>query len=78
MPGPGNHFEPKGNADVIQVKAVRLNAESKRGLTQILRVLTDDFDNAFDRLFPDATDKQIMEICAAMEWLEQHAYDIYE
>jgi hypothetical protein len=61
----------------MQVKAIRLNAESKRGLTLILRRLVDDFDNAFDDLFPDATDRQIMEIAAAIEWLEQHTYDIY-
>jgi len=61
-----------------RVKSIRPNAEIKRGLTLIMRVLVDDFDNGFDRLFPDAGDKQIMAICAAMEWLEQHAGDIYD
>lgn len=60
------------------VKSVRLNAESRRGLTLILKTVVNDFDNGFDRLFPDADSKEIMEICAAIEWLEQHAYDIYE
>jgi len=60
------------------VKSVRLNACSRRGLTAILRVVIDDFDNAFDNLFPAATDTDIMDICAAIEWLEQHAYDVYE
>ena len=61
-----------------RVKSVRLNAENRRGLTLILRILVDDFDNGFDRLFPDISDAQVMDICAAIEWLEQHAYDIYE
>lgn len=61
-----------------RVKSIRPNAEIKRGLTLITRVLVDDFDNGFDRLFPEASDRQIMAICAAMEWLEQHAGDIYD
>lgn len=60
------------------VKSVRVNAAVRRGLSRILRVVVDDFDNGFDRLFPEASDNQIMDICAAIEWLEQHAHDIYE
>lgn len=63
---------PKG------VKLVRLNAQVKRGLTHVLRLLVDDFDNGFERLLPDQDGKVIDEVTAAMEWLEQYAYDIYE
>lgn len=61
-----------------RVRSVRVNAAVKRGLSLILRELVNDFDNGFDGLFPEATDSQIMDICAAIEWMEQHSDDIYE
>jgi hypothetical protein len=34
-----------------------------------------DFDNAFQRLFPDASDRTIADVMEALEWLEQYADD---
>lgn len=59
------------------VKPLRKNAQIVRGLSIILRILIDDFDKGFVCLFPDITDQQVMDITAAIEWLEQHA-DPYE
>lgn len=55
------------------VKAKRPNAAIRRGLRLISDRLIEDFDNAFDHIFPEASDRDIMNLTEAIDWLEQHA-----
>lgn len=45
----------------------------RKGLRRIVDVVTEDFDNAFERLFPDISERGIAEVTEALEWLEQYA-----
>lgn len=61
-----------------RVRAVRADASVRRGLTIILRRLVLDFDNAFDEWVPELSEEEVTDLCAAMEWLEPRANDVYE
>lgn len=60
-----------------RVKTRRPTAGVRRGLRLIVDLVEQDFDNAFRRLFPQATDQTIMDVMEATEWLEQYADDGY-
>lgn len=47
----------------------------RRGLRLIVDRVTDDFDNAFERLFPDIEERNISDIMESLEWLEQYALE---
>lgn len=47
----------------------------RKGLRLIADRVTDDFDNAFERLFPDITERGIGNVMEALEWLEQYALE---
>lgn len=65
-------------AEKTRVFAVRPTAGVKRGVTLIRGRVLRDFDNGFDYLFPDATDKQIMDIIEALDWLSQHTAEEWD
>ena len=60
----------------VGVRTRKPTASDRRGVTLITQLLLEDFENNFETLFPEATDEQILDICAAMDWLEQHSYDL--
>lgn len=45
----------------------------RRGLRLIVDRITVDFDNGFERIFPSANDRAIMDIMEAVDWMEQYA-----
>lgn len=47
----------------------------RRGLRLVVDRVTDDFDNAFQRLFPDIDEREIALVMEALEWLEQYALE---
>lgn len=55
------------------VKTLRPTRGVRRGLRVIADVIIEDFDNAFERLFPSATERTIMDVMEALNWLEQYA-----
>ena len=60
-------------AEKTQSNVARPTRGAKKGITLILRHVMNDFDNGFDRLFPDATDTQIAQIMEAADWLANYA-----
>lgn len=47
----------------------------RKGLRLIVDRVVMDFDNAFQRLFPDADERTIADVMEALEWMEQYADD---
>jgi hypothetical protein len=58
--------------DHYRVATRRPTRQTRRGLALIDMLLVEEFDNAFQRLFPQASDQDIMDVCDAMSWLEQY------
>ncbi len=57
------------------VRARQATRGVRRGLRLIADVVIQDFDNAFERLFPDVSERAIMDVMEALDWLEQYAED---
>lgn len=57
------------------VMVKRPNVAIRKGLRLIADTVNDDFDNAFERLFPSITEKEIAHVMEALEWLEQYAWE---
>lgn len=60
-----------GKSEKREVAPIRLDGEVRRGLAVILEFVIQDFDNGFDQLLPDGDDGRALDVCKAMQWLEQ-------
>lgn len=50
----------------------------RRGLRLIVDRVIEDFDDGFERLFPNIDERKIMDLMEATDWLEQYAADEVE
>lgn len=57
------------------VLTTRPTVRVRKGLRLIVDRVAMDFDNAFQRLFPDADERTIADVMEALEWMEQYAED---
>lgn len=60
---------------MAKVMTARPTMPVRRGLRLIVDKVTEDFDNAFGRLVPDADERNITDLMEALEWLEQYALE---
>ncbi len=65
----------KAKPGVHRAQTIRPNAGVKRGVLLIYCSMMKDFDNGFERHFPDLDEAQEMDLTAAIEWLEQYLPD---